>query len=480
MVAPDVCGYLQNSIAAIDSLLQEAGNSAAFIENAINSLLILQNTLCRKVKVLKRQKAFLEQSFAAIQLNIQTQSKTVRVNLRGKVFEIERRSLVKHWGTYFSHMLLAAPHQEMFFVDRSHEGFELVLAYMGCHGSYLSIEDLDNADYYNMDCADDDLRFYNLLSKNKSIDLSYAISDIRISCASVLPRDRSICCGTFDGILKIIPMSSFRKPTQFAGHRGAIANLVELNDGRVCSISEDCTLRVWDLEQRCCVAVMNYERPFRSVFEKKDPFCNHLNCNFIHELQENKVLFIVGNTIRMWDIVDGVSETVLSPSFESQPHPQRISRAVYLQNGLIAIVCRPFDDTLQVWSLMNANCIMSARAPPFLPITALAKGGNHQVHTADEHCIRSWDVNSGQCIMTYHIRDHISSLLFMPSGGRLFSIGQLRNEQSTCAVFSIETHGESKPMALIEYPDSSIRSAIQLQDYNLLLFTDGSIRVWRP
>ena len=480
MVGPAACGNLTDSLAAIDSLLVEAEKSTAFVDDAISSLLILQNTLRLKVKALKQQRSFLEKAFAASQVNVQTQGGTVQLNLRGKIVEIDRKLLFQYWGSYFFSMILAAPNQDKFFIDRPYEGMDLIMAYMGCQGTTLSIEDLDKADYYDIDCADDDLKYYNLLPNGETVDLNSAVNDVTVSCISILPRHRSICCGTFYGLLKIIPMSTFKKPTELVGHGGAIANVLELNDGRVCSIAEDHTLRLWDLEKKCCVAVRYLTRPLYSVFEKKDPFCNHFNPKLFFELEVNRVCFAVGNAIRAWNAVDDSLETVLTPFVESQPHSHRISKAIHLYDDVVALVSLPFSDTLQVWGLMSGKCILSTIPSPHRSITALAKGGNQQLFTANDDCIRAWDVKSRRCVRSFCIGEQIPTILLASPGGKIFSFGQLRNDYSVCSVFSIESKGCSQPHSMMIYPDATIKSLIQLQDSNILLFMDGSVRSWRP
>ena len=63
---------------------------------------------------------------------------------------------------------------------------------------------------------------------------------------------------------------------QSCGHTGAVRSLVELFDGRLCSGSEDNTIRLWSIEDGVCEQILTgHTSAVYSVLQLKDGrFCS--------------------------------------------------------------------------------------------------------------------------------------------------------------------------------------------------------------
>ena len=87
---------------------------------------------------------------------------TVRLNLRGRVFQTHRSTLTRIEGTFFHCMLASDDWQPgedgAYFIDRPYEGFERILEYLhsgiGCVSGLSPLDGAvlrDNLDYFQID-----------------------------------------------------------------------------------------------------------------------------------------------------------------------------------------------------------------------------------------------------------------------------------------------------------------------------------------
>lgn len=461
------------SLASIDSLLREAESTAISVDEAIYAMLALKHSLHLRIKALQRQRAHLEQSLAAARHNLLTQSPEVCINVRGMKFEAKRDLLLRNPGTYFSAMILASPCQKEYFIDRAFEGFGLVLAYMG--DSATTSRDCDKSEY-SIDCADEDLKYYRLLPMDSSTRIASALSDLSISFVTELPKHGSIFCGGDHGAIQIVPCSVLRSPFHLFGHQGTILGALEVHDGRLCTISADSTLRMWDIERRTTVAKLEYDRHHSSVFEKRGP-----SYTFMHEISSNNVCWMVGNKIRIWNINVNICETTLTPFCEGQQPCHTIIMSAHLHDDIIATVSRPFDHALQIWSLHNKKCLMNINHRH--PITAIAKVCDNRAYTVDKECIRMWDLKSGNCIVAWHLQDQLPTHIFLSSDCRLFSLCILRQDplKGALAVLEVQCHNLKLPTKVshplpmeMPYP---VNKVFYLAQNNVLCLFDSEKRL---
>jgi BTB/POZ domain len=159
---------------------------------------------------------------------------TMKLNLRGQVFDTTKYTLLNGDSTYLS-VLLSSPFFKLnekgeFFIDRCGNGFDRVLKYMRI--GVLSTEGLNS---YDEDCMYANLVYFKIPHEPKVWDYSkFSCMEINMIVHLQL-LDGRICGDTYDNSICIYNMDTSRIEKIMKGHTEVITGIIQLEDGRICS-----------------------------------------------------------------------------------------------------------------------------------------------------------------------------------------------------------------------------------------------------
>jgi WD domain, G-beta repeat/BTB/POZ domain len=181
----------------------------------------------------------------------------IKLELRGKIFTVDRNILMNVKGTYFDSMLSSSwqPNADgVYVIDQPHEGFDRILdclatGKINCKG--LTDHEIECV-YYNLD--------YFLIPFTRVWDYSIVnpIEHIVLhNCIQI--KDGRLCGSKFskywserDYSIKIWNMDTNIMERSLEGHTSDITCIIHLRDGRICSSSQDKSIKIWNTESGVC------------------------------------------------------------------------------------------------------------------------------------------------------------------------------------------------------------------------------------
>jgi WD40 repeat protein len=179
----------------------------------------------------------------------------VTLNLRGTLFIIETEHLTASSNIFF-HTLTHSdpdPSRGHYFIDRPSEGFNRIVN--SIRGEEISYEGLNE---YELQCIEENLKYFHLPSprfrrvfKESQCMLDADDNDgdeVYITFACAL-QDNRLCTGFSDGIIRIWDTSTlpFQYEMELLSHSTAIHGCLQLESGKLCSISYDMKIKLWNL-----------------------------------------------------------------------------------------------------------------------------------------------------------------------------------------------------------------------------------------
>jgi BTB/POZ domain len=178
----------------------------------------------------------------------------MKLNLRGQVFDTTKHTLLSVENTYFT-ILLSSPLFELdmngeFFIDRSSNGFDRILQYMS-----TGVLSTDGLNRYDEDCMYDNLVYFRIPYEPRWDYTRVSIGETNQFCFHLLLKDgRLIGTANINSMLRIVVwnMDTNRIESTIEGHIYLVSAIIELLDGRVCSCSQDKTIKVWSIDTGDC------------------------------------------------------------------------------------------------------------------------------------------------------------------------------------------------------------------------------------
>jgi WD40 repeat protein len=181
----------------------------------------------------------------------------IKLELRGKMFTVDRNILLNVKGTYFTGLLSSGVWQPncdgVYVIDRPSEGFDRILDCL--ETGKLDCKGLTD---YEIDCVYDNLDYFlipviRLWDYSKKINLE----DIKLLIRLQL-KDGRLCGRTENGRICIYNMDTNITEMTLEEHTDIIYAIIQLEDGRICSSSNDGTfIKLWNIESGRCNLTIN-------------------------------------------------------------------------------------------------------------------------------------------------------------------------------------------------------------------------------
>jgi len=176
------------------------------------------------------------------------------------------------------------------------------------------------------------------------------------------------------------------------GHTKEVKNVFPLPNGRALSLSDDKSLRFWELESAQCQQTLE-------------------DAHSIKRIDGHRILIIGKRTLRVWNIVTSDIEyslNVLCDIRDAMPVSDNRALIIYevqLDEDGVRISSDSFN--LQIWDVGKGSCehILRGHLAPVAGVILLPEGraiswciSTDGSNTYDDDTLRLWDMQSGECL----------------------------------------------------------------------------------
>ena len=201
-----------------------------------------------------------------------------------------------------------------------------------------------------------------------------------VGCVSVTPDGRLAVTGSFDKSVRVWDLESGECLRTLEGHTDAVGDVRVTPDGRrVVSGSSDKTARLWDLESGECLRVLG---GYSGLGVTPDG--------------RRAVTVSSESSIRVWDLESGTCLRTID-RFSGNP----ITYVEITPDGRRAVSGGYYDRTVRVWDLESGARLHALEHQRCLGLSQGASPGDLCVVTrGDDHVVRWWHLESGQCLST--------------------------------------------------------------------------------
>ncbi|MCP4547148.1 MAG: TIR domain-containing protein [bacterium] len=205
-----------------------------------------------------------------------------------------------------------------------------------------------------------------------------------------------------DGLLRIYDLDSGLLNGIIRGHAAPIFSIVQLDQGRIVSSSRDKTIRVWDIEARDSLRILEIFSLSKDIEE-----C-HRAVYHMTALADGRVAFASGWTIYLWD-ADDKQETIVL-----RGHSKDVKSICVV--GDHHIVSASADRTLRVWNVHDCECVRVIEATEaFYGLSRLT--GSLVASISNDNVIRVWDLAVGGVLAAFTMERSLTSVIAIHKSG---------------------------------------------------------------
>ena len=171
------------------------------------------------------------------------------------------------------------------------------------------------------------------------------------------------------------------------GHKGAIKAIAITPDGKWCvSVSDDRTLRIWDLVLGDCLHILE---------DLKSP-------TFAVAITPNGKCCIGGSidgVLRIWDIQSGKCLHILEDHKVSSSFHSKTINCIAITSDGNQCVSACSDTTLRIWDMQSGKCLHVLEGhTEEVYIVVITPDGERCVSGSQDRTLRIWNMQSGECL----------------------------------------------------------------------------------
>ena len=192
------------------------------------------------------------------------------------------------------------------------------------------------------------------------------------------------------------------KHKSMTGHSAAIVQMKH-DDGKLYSVSEDKTLKIWDLKTKKSIATLTQEQPITSLF---------ITSSWIITGNSNGV-------IKIWD-----KNTPTNEPFVFNGNGKEVTSLQFFNGNLISSYC---DKTMKLWDVNAKSCLLTIMGNDNVIVSLCVDSLNDKLIGAfDNGLIRFWDLKL-ECVAEVNLmkelnnQDVISLTKMCISHGKIFA-----------------------------------------------------------
>jgi WD40 repeat protein len=300
----------------------------------------------------------------------------MKLNLRGRVFDTTKDMLLNN-STYFS-LLLSSPSFELdlngeFFIDRNSHCFNRILEYMST--GELSTEGLNS---YDKDCLYDNLKYFMIPHKPR-LDYSQISVIENLELEVLLQLKDGRLCGTAGYYRDIVVynMDTNRIDSTLERHDYTNNAVIQLDDGRICSCSDDDTIKVWNIKSGQCELCI-------------EEHTNDVNC-VIQLLDGRLCSGSDDETLKVWSKDSGACELSVDTK-------ECVKCIAQLRDGRVCTGDNYSD--IKVWNLNTRLCEMTLNEPGYSITVMVAIDESRICSCSGDMTVKVWNIDTGACERT--------------------------------------------------------------------------------
>lgn len=190
----------------------------------------------------------------------------------------------------------------------------------------------------------------------------------------------NILAGSMDETIKAWNFEN-KETFTLRGHTDSVNSVkLDMVSRTLISASDDCTLRLWDLDTRQCIGTFEgHCGPVQLVA--------YLSPQIEHSLE----LSLAGSTLEP-NCDKAVEGLRVSYGNDFSTHPERPLPPLY-------VISASLDDTLRLWNTVSGTCVR-VNFGHAKGVWALAVDSLHAVSGAGDSVAKVWDVITGDCVRT--------------------------------------------------------------------------------
>ncbi|MEG4113871.1 MULTISPECIES: WD40 repeat domain-containing protein [unclassified Microcoleus] len=245
----------------------------------------------------------------------------------------------------------------------------------------------------------------------------------------VTPDSQKAVSASQDCTLKIWDLQQGVELHTLKGHTDGISGVVVTPDGKCCiSSSWDGTLRLWDLELGTALRTLeSHTKGISAVAITPDGrlaiSASQDYTRKVWELRSGQLLASYSIAYRQPSefpiLIDGQLHKL---QIKKTPVSEELAITLDGQKVISASNhCGPNNTTLTVWHLTNGDEVFSFSHMSGIHKLVLMPDGKRVISASDDHTIKVWDLENGAEVFTFNSNMSVESLALTPNGQSLLS-----------------------------------------------------------
>jgi WD40 repeat protein len=321
----------------------------------------------------------------------------IKLELRGKIFTVDRNILINVSGTYFTGMLSSGVWQPnddgVYIIDRPSEGFERILDCLS-----TGKLDCDGLSDYEIECVYSNLDYF-LVPFTRVWNYSKVAhrEDIKLSVHLQL-KDGRLCGNREDHTICLFNMDTDTVETTMEGHTDDIHCIIRLQDERVCSCSCDNTIKLWSIESgQCDLTLVGHD--------------DFVHC-LIQLLDGRLCSGSYDKTIKIWRTDTGVCEVSMNDGTDNEDIYEEINSVACIAQLRNAYLCiGDYRGDIIIWNLSTEMSEITLSGHDSYITATVIIDEERICSCSTDKKIKIWKIPSGVCDIT--LNGHTSRINHM-------------------------------------------------------------------
>lgn len=372
----------------------------------------------------------------------------VKLMVGGEIFEVEKETLLIVKNTYFHGMLSSGSWQPdadgAYTIHRSALGFDRVVEYL--RSGKLPVYGMSKLEE---ECLYSHLDYF-LIPYRRNWQYNTQSLIVGFKAEFVVELEDGRLCGEYENDIIVWNLDSNAIDMLLKGHTDLVRQVIQLKDGRVCSCSEDRTIKVWSLESGLCeLTLIGHTSDVMSIIQLFDS--RLISCSGDDDDDES---------MRVWNISTGECEiTTITEDY--------VCSIVQLADGLI---CCGLGEVISIYSLESGEFVLSSKFQADVTIIVCIDATRICSCSYGNRAIKVWNIATGECERTLGYTDPGTSIVLMHDG-RLCSAFS----DGTIKLWNLDTGECEKTLKTQEHGYFEV---LQLSDGRLVTSNyDGEVHV---